>query len=473
MREIHLEALIPFDKDRLGEKPKREDVAEIINEDVDVYGPDGNLVLAFRKSFFKGKYGITPGSKEYEYWRWASRSLLSDQRGLAAGKEITTNIEIRTTHGQNEFLRRALKGSVATLEEALEIINSNSRPSRTTYYVGKAEKAGLVDMEEVERWSSLVRKKSTPFEERQVAIANRNKAKLAWFENWLRRDWATAEDKVAATKICKKTFITLQPRSNKTFSAVLGTIDRSGRTPFGRLTSPTMERYEEFESFKEFYKDVDSFVKANFKKEYEILWDRFQNVKDPRYNLFGTIHTSITVNFGFPTAYHFDGANAKDAVATLVTFDQGNYEGMEFLIPQLGLGFRMRMGDVLTADNQQYAHSQTEFVPLDDQAENITLVFYSRDSIITLDSLECEICRREFLSYVVENHPELGNGEVKWAGSAPGLWGSKYWEDYKAFRSEGGEYDYTQCSNSNIKGKPDAEECVIRQPHLLKQTKGN
>jgi hypothetical protein len=157
----------------------------------------------------------------------------------------------------------------------------------------------------------------------------------------------------------------------------------------------------------------------------------------------------------------------------LVTFDNGKYEGMEFLLPQLGLGFKMRMGDVLTADNQNFAHGQTEFVPLEDGAENLTLVYYSRDSVITLDSLECETCRREFLGYVVENHPELGTGEEKWAGSFVGAWNSKYWEDYKVLRTEKAmwtdeEYDYTQCSNTNIKGKPDTEECVIRQPHLLK-----
>lgn len=469
MREIYLSALSEFDKERLGERPKREDVSEIIDEDVNVYGPDGNLVVAFRKGYFDGKYGITQGSEAYSYWRWACKSLLSDQRGLASGKEIYTNVEIRVTYGQNEFMRRALKGLVTSLEEALEIINSDPRPSRTTYYVGKTEKVGLVDLEEVERWDSLVRRKATPFQLKQEAVTNRNKAKLAWFENWLRRDWAPAEDKISVAKHCKKTFFTSQPRSNKTYSAVLGTIDRSGRTPFGRLTSPTMERYEDFESFKDFYKDVDAFVKEHFSREYDILWRRFQNVKDPRYNLFGTIYTSITANFNFPTFYHYDGANAKDAVATLVTFDRGNYEGMEFLIPETGLGFKMTMGDVLTADNQRFAHGQTEFVPLSEDAENLTLVYYSRDSVITLDSLECETCRREFMGYLVENHPELGTGEDKWSGSVPGVWNSKYWEDYKVLRSKSGEYDYTQCSNTDIKGNIDKGVVEIRQPHLLKE----
>ncbi len=449
VRTIKLDQLQSFDKNKLGDRPTLNDCKELINEDCDIYAPDGTLVVAFRKAAVKSASEISPGKKDYEYWRWACRSLLSDQRGMASGKEIYTNIEIRTTYGQNEFLSLAAKGKVSSLKEALEIIEADSRPSRTTYYVGKAEKAGYVDLEEVEKWDSLVRKKSTPFELRTEAILKRRIAKLAWFDYWLRNEWATAEDKVSAAKQCKKTFVTNQPRSNKTYSAVLGTIDRSGRTPFGRLTSPTMERYSDFESFAPFYKEVDSLVKSLFPSEWDILSDRFNTVKDERYNLFGTIYTSITCNYNFPTFYHLDGNNAKNAVAALVTFDKGDYEGMDFVMPELGFAFHMRHGDILIGDNQGYVHGQTEFIAKDDTAENLTLVFYQRDSITLLDDLDCEACRRSFMAYVLENHPERSNGEAKWTGSFPGMWSSPEWLTYKKLQ------DKEHCSNTNIKGHLD------------------
>lgn len=452
VRQIHLKELIPFDMQRMGERPTPADVSKIVDEDCNVYGPEGNLVVAFRKGAFAK---VVEDPKDYEYWRWACRSLLSDQRGLAAGKDIYTNVEIRLTHGQNDFLRKALKGQVANLEDALEIVNADPRPSRTTYYVGKVEKAGLVDLEEVEKWDSIVRKKATSFEDRQVAVANRNRAKLTWFENWLRRDWATAEDKIAEAKRAKAHFVTNQPRSNKTYSAVLGIIDRSGRTPFGRLTSPTVEKFEDFARFKTFYKDVDAFVKEFFPKEYKLLKSRFKKVKDERYNLFGTIYTSITCNFNFPTFWHMDGNNARDAVATLVSFDKGSYEGMDFLMPQLGLGFRMRNGDVLAGDNQNLVHGQTEFVPLEDCAEALTLVFYSRESVIALDDLKCETCRRSFLDYVRDNHPERGTGEPKWAGSFPGMWSSPEWLTYRKLQN------MEHCSETTIKGSLDTYHAEI------------
>lgn len=449
VRQIHLQELKSFDTQQLGDRPKLEHVSEVIDEDCDVYLPDGTLGVAFRKGYFSERHGVIPGSENYKYWQWACRSLLSDQRGLASGKDIYTNVEIRCTYGQNEFFKLAVKGLVTDLEQALEVVNSDTRPSRTTYYVNKAEKAGLVDLEEVDRWDSLVRKKSTPFGLRQEAIINRNRAKLAWFENWLRRDWATAEDKIAEAKKAKAHFVTNQPRSNKTYSAVLGIIDRSGRTPFGRLTSPTVEKFEDFARFKAFYKDVDALVKECFPKEYKLLKARFKKVKDERYNLFGTIYTSITCNYNFPTFYHLDGNNAKNAVATLVTFDNGKYEGMEFVMPQLGVAFRMRHGDVLIGDNQGLVHGQTEFISQEEGAENLTLVFYSRDSVILLDDLECETCRRSFLDYVRDNHPERGTGEPKWAGSFPGMWSSPEWLAYRKLQN------MEHCSETNIKGNPD------------------
>lgn len=452
VREIYLEKLIEFDDKRLGAVPSNEDYAELINEDVNVYGPEGNLVVAFRKKGLKAAVDIEPDSKEYNYWRWACRSLMSDQRGNAAGSEITSNVEIRLTEGQRAFFAQATKGLVLSLDQAYEIVNSDKRVSKTTYYVGKTEADGLVDLEEIERWDSLVRKKSTPFELRQEATSKRNAAKLAWFENWLRTVWDRAEDKKEAAIAGKKRYVTSQPRGQRVYSAVLGTITRSGRTPFARLTNPTVERYEDFESFAYLYKEVDCLTKEFFPNEWGILKERYKDVADERYSLFSTVFSSITCNWNFPTCWHRDGANAKNAVAALVCMDRGEYEGVDFVMPELGLAFHMRNGDILIGDNQKYTHGQTPFVPKNEDAENLILVFYSRDAITTLDDLECEACRRSFMDWVTVNHPERGNGEAKWCGSFKYMWCSPEWEEYKKLNK------MERCSNTNIAGKPDRPE---------------
>lgn len=460
IKELHEES----GKSLFGRFPTESDYDEVIDEDCDVYLPDGSLAVVFRKGAIKSLASLTPGSKDFKYWKWASRALLSDQRGSAAGKELVTNVEIRITEGQKAFFGVATKKEI-TLEEALELAADNT-PTVTTYFVGKTEADGLVDLEEIEKWDSLVRKKNTPPKERAEAIAKRNAAKLAWFECWLRTVWANAENKVEAAKAGKKKYVTASPRGNKAYSAVFGTITRSGRTPFGRLTAPTLAKWEEFQEQKKVFNEVNELLKAHMPERWELLNDRFSKVADERYNLFGTVFTSFTINYNFQVARHIDGANADKGMAVLSALDNGSFEGFEFVMHPLRLAFNMRHGDLFIGDNNEIEHSITAMREASGDAESITFVFYSKDAVLGLDSLECETCRREFMEFLAENHPELGTGEAKWNGSAPGMWGSSLWEGYKASRSSEGDYDYTQCSNTNIAGKPDEVEMVVRQPHL-------
>ena len=466
-REIHLKELYNFnDKTNHGKFPSESDYDEVIDEDCDIYLPDGSLGVVFRKGAIKSLASLTPKSEDYKYWKWASRALLSDQRGSAAGKELVTNVEIRVTQGQKEFFNVATKKEIS-LDEALALA-SNTTPTVTTYFVGKTETDGLVDLDEIEKWDSLVRKKSTPPKERAEAVANRNTAKLAWFDCWLRTVWDNAEDKIATAKAAKKRYVTASPRGNKAYSAVFGTITRSGRTPFGRLTAPTLAKWEEFQEQKKVFNEVNGLLKEYMPERWELLNERFSKVADERYNLFGTVFTSFTINYNFQVARHIDGANADKGMAVLSALDNGSFEGFEFVMHPLRLAFNLRAGDLFIGDNNEIEHSITAMREASGDAESITFVFYSKDAVLGLDSLECETCRREFMEFLAENHPELGTGEEKWNGSAPGMWGSSLWNEYKVSRSSKGDYDYTQCSNTNISGKLDEAELVVRQPELKK-----
>ena len=455
IREIKLEQLYEVsDKEFLGVYPTSNDFDEVIDEDCDVYLPDGTLGLTFRKKAITTLLAATPATETFKFWRWASRFLSSDQRGLAAGREIVTSVEIRVTEGQKKFFSAAVKREL-TLAEAQELV-ADTTPSRETFYVHKTEEDGLVDLDEIEKWGSLVRKKNTPHDIRREAVLKRNTAKLAWFNNWLVNVWDKAEDRKKAAKEGKKRYITLQPRGNKAYSTVLGTIDRSGRTPYGRLTAPTTAKYEEFKSQLPLFKEIDNTLKLTMPKTWQILNDRFKQVKDETYNLFGTCFTSITMNWNFQVAYHYDGNNAKDAAAVLTVLENGTYEGSEFVFPQLRLAFNLRQGDYLGGDNQGLMHGMMPFKNASDDFESIWFVFYQRDSIIKLDTLECEACRKTFMSYSAEHFAdELGSGEKNWSGSFTGMWGSPHWDAYKKSRSEEGEYDYTKCHNTGIKGDPD------------------
>ena len=474
VRQIHLTELFNYgDKSKLGEFPTENDYDEVINEDCDIYLPDGSLGVVFRKSAIKSFVSLTPQSEDYKYWKWASRSLASDQRGAAAGKEICTNVEIRVTQGQKDFFSVATKKEIS-LEEA-RALTSNSSPTTTTYFIGKTETDGLVDLEEIEKWDSIVRKKNTPPDEYAEALAKRNAAKLAWFDCWLHTVWANAKNKVEAAKAAKKKYVTGNPRSNKAYSTVLGTITRSGRTPFARLTASVMSRWEDFQNQKKVFHEVSNLLKQHVPEKWNLLSDRFSGIVDERYNLFGSVFTSLTINYNFQVARHIDGNNAKDGIAVLSALDNGTFEGFEFIIHPLRLAFNLRHGDFLAADNDATEHSIMPMKNASADAESITFVFYAKDKVLTLDPLECEACRRDFMAYFAEHHPEYGTGEEKWNGSAPGMWGSCFWDDYKLLRTNESmwtdqEFDYTTCRNTNIAGKPDDAPLIVKQPHLRKET---
>ena len=452
VKQVHLKQLHQCeDKDWLGNWPKRDDVDVIYHEDVDVYLPDGTLAIVFRVGALKSTLPVAKGGTltedNYKYWQWVSKALATDQRGFAAGKEIVSNPEIRVTIGQWEFFSKATraKNPLVNADEARAIIDSDPKPSRNTFYINKTEADGLVDVEEVERWDSIFRKKSLPLAEREEAQAKRNVAKLAWFENWLAREWlpASEAERPAIAKAARKRYITTQPRANRCYSNVMGTIDQSGRLPYGRLTASTVRRWDEFVSNEPFYKEVNDIFRETMPEPFAVLNDRFQHVKDERYNLFGTAFTTVTVNNNFDVAYHRDGNNAQNAVAALCVMEKGDWGGGEFVFPELRVGFDIREGDIFIGDNQGLIHGMLPFDKRSGDAENVMFVFYQRDKIILLDDLDCEQCRKDFLEYAITKHPEKGTGEPKWAGSWAGMWSSPEWDAYKKLKG------MERCSNTN------------------------
>ncbi len=451
-KKVQIDKVVSLDdKEWLGKWPVRTDVEVVYDEDVDVYLPNGALAVVYRRGVLKSTLPIEEGGvltvDNYDYWKWVSRALCSDQRGYAAGKDIVTNPDIRLTKGQVRFIQAATRSRNPLVDEVIarEMIQDTA-PDRNTYYIKKVADAGLVDVEEIEKWDKIVRKKNVDPQTRQEAIANRNKAKLAWFYNWFETVWVPAEDRAAVAKEARKKYVTTQPRGNRSFSNVLGAIDRSGRMPYGRLTKTTTDRYEDFAANAPFYHEVNELMKVNLPEAYKVLNDRFSVIKDERCNLFGTAFTTLTVNNNFQVAYHRDGNNAVGAVAALAVMEKGDWEGGEFVFPELKIGFQLRKGDILIGDNQGLIHGMLPFSPSDMEAagaENIMFVFYQRDNIVKMDDLDCEECRRQFMLYNVEHNQHHGTGEPLWSGIYKGMWTSPEWTEFKKMKN------MEHCSNTN------------------------
>ena len=449
--EIHLNELYKCDpKDYIGYFADESNYDRIIQEDCDVY-VGGVKVVAFRKSLFpKLKEGSKGDPETWEYFRWAARDLFSDQRGLVAGRELTTDLEIRVTNGILNFFKKAIAGQVTEVEDALKIVNLSPDPGKLTVRVTEIKKDFPEIAKALEPVEAELRKKTTS-EERKAELKKVKGEELAkWFPTWLYQTWAGAQDKAAEAKRADNRYVGKQLRSNKCHSNVLGSFDRGARNPYGRLSATTLKNYDGFVGHTDIYQTACAALKETLNTKENPRWDhlhdRFSNVKDPHYNLFGTVFTALTLNWNFRCAMHYDGNNCEGGIAVLTAMTQGEYDGHYLVFPEIRCAFDLRDGDFIAGDNQGLIHGNTAMIPKTPDAERVSFVFYSRERMTLLDDMECENCRRDFMRYASENHTQYGKGHKTWNGVWQGMWKSPEWLDYKA------KHKLERCSNTNYWG---------------------
>ena len=427
VRQIHLTELQECkDKDYLGKFSQDSDYDEVIDQDCDVFTPDGTLVLCYRKAALDTLVNITP--ERHDYWRWASTHSSSVNRGDAAGTDLSNHGGIRFTRGQRSFLGRAKKGEFdnATAEECKAFVDADPKWNVWHFAPKWIKEDGLVDVELVEQLEEAYKADKTQAN-MDALVLERNK----WFDNWIDTRFVTAEDRRAEAKRADNKYKGAQAW-NPCASNVVGAIDRQALVPWARLTATTQSDLEGFEREALFFREANGLFKELMPGNYKYLYDKFQKVADPRYNLFDTAFTSVTINNNFRVAYHRDKLNCKGGIAILSALDTGSYDGYEFIFPEMRLAFEIRHGDFLCGDNQGYIHGMGPMRNASPDAESIWFVFYSKERLQFVDNLDCEMCRKDFKRYCRDNHKHMGNGKPSWSGISAGMWVSKEWEDYKA-----------------------------------------
>lgn len=435
---IEFDEMFPFDKDRLGERPTEADYDRVIDRDTVVY-LNGKRAIVFLKGALTEAGRIKPNSEGYNYWKWVSKDLFSDQRGLVGGKELTSDMSARITNGQAAFFKEVAKGKINTIEEAKAVVAKNPGSARYAIYLRKLLDSGFVNKERILELESIARKKKTSEEDKAAALAERDELRNQWFDNWL-EVWAKAEDKVAFAAESYKNYVSIQTRANKVYSNILGFMDRSARNPFGRLTATTLKRYDDFVAHKALYQQASDLYRDTMPEEWEFINSVMKTCKDERYTLLGTnTFSTITINHNFSTFWHLDGKNNPRGVAVLTNitneeFDGEKYDGQYFVMGEFRLAFNLRHGDFFVGDNCNRVHGQTEMVNKSGDAESVVLVFYARDGMAKLDDYQGECCRKEFMLYSQEH---FGNryqksASGKFSGVFPGMWVSEEWDEYRA-----------------------------------------
>jgi hypothetical protein len=427
----------------IGRFPTEDDYDEVIREDCDVF-VDNEKVISFRKKCVPVlRNGCVDEPEAWKFFRCASREVHGTQRGLVAGSEYTSRPDTRLTAGQAAFFHQSSLGLVNTIEEAKGILESSDELTTKTIKIKWVKRAFPEIKDLCAPLESQLRKKTLGKEEEAGVRRQRRIALWSWFEPWLKETWGPSKDKVKVTKEAIRDFISTQQNFNHCYSNVLGAVDRGSRFPYGRLSLSTQRHIENFTAHQEIYCSIDNSFEKLFPEKWKEVSSVISNVKEPFYNLFGTVFTSITLNFNFKTALHLDKNNLKGGLAALTVFSQGDYEGHYLVFPQVRLAFDVRNGDLIIADTQVYLHGNTEMTKLSEDAERISLVFYSREGMTKLEDLECEACRKSFVKHSLGNLPEKGKGHKDWTGVWPEMWHSREWVQFKEDRG------LQRCSNTN------------------------
>lgn len=427
----------------IGKFPTEKDYDQVIDQDCDVF-VNGEKVIAFRKALFPLlKEGSKAHPEVWNFFRTASREVYGTQRGVVAGTEFTTRPESRLTKGQVAFFAGASAGLITTLEEAYEALQSSEELTSKTLKIKYIKKAYPEIAERLKGIESSIKKYSGDDSTVENLRAVRRVALWSWFDPWLTQVWTASSNKIEAVKEIQKNFISSQLNFNHCYSNVLGAIDRGARFPYGRLSGTTQRFYQEFSSYRDIYFAACEGFKGTFPEKWQKVQDTISRAKDPHYTLFGTAFTSVTLNFNFKTAYHVDKNNLRGGLAVLTAYTQGSYEGHYLVFPEVRLAFNLRDGDFIVGDTQTLLHGNSPMTKLSQDAERISLVFYSRENMTRLDDLECESCRRDFVKHSAESLREKSKDHNDWRGVWAGMWTSPEWLEFRR------ERNLERCSNSN------------------------
>ena len=451
VRQIHLKELTEVPSSVLGYYVKDEDYDEIIREDCDIYLPDGELGFVYRKAAIKS---LTEDLTEERYgnWRWWSRRNPSIGRGAAAGRELNTHRHRRFRVGQAEFFKKAKAGKAnwETREELDQFLSTEENMAFSKYNLVLHQLKRLHDEELCDSWNheiKSVRRKNhnDPRYEELSDLLVKHRSDV-WLGNWLDEvGWfdLSSEEKHDLGKKAYKEFVGRESY-NEVFSSVVGAMDRQVMVPYCRVTDGTKQRFDKFLAERSYFHEVNELFKELMPNQWNFLKKIFiDNISDERFNLLGTVFTTITVNKDFQVAYHRDGNNCADACAAVTSINRGSYDGYDFIFPEFRLGFEIRTGDLLIGDNQKYIHGMTPMTNQTKDAESIWFVFFSRERMAKAESYECEQCRRSFMRYAKDNHKDKGTGRPRWNGIWAGMWDSPEWTAYKK------EHNREECSGTH------------------------
>ena len=135
--------------------------------------------------------------------------------------------------------------------------------------------------------------------------------------------------------------------------------DGFGTVNYCRKTSFASDHYDKFKQGIPFVK----FISDEYKKLCPNHWDlqnKYVQGTNKNYVITDTVYTTVTVNENFRTALHQDSGDLTNAMGNLIVWEDGNYTGGYFMLPEYGIMIDIKSNDLLFVDVHKW-HCNTDF----------------------------------------------------------------------------------------------------------------
>ena len=143
-------------------------------------------------------------------------------------------------------------------------------------------------------------------------------------------------------------------------------------------------------------RDIDkkykSLIPAHYKKQ-------MAKSRKMKFKIKGTSFTTVTTNVNVHTKIHKDKGDDEEGFGNLAVIEYGEYSGGETCLPQYGVGFDVRSGDVLFMDVHEW-HGNLPMKEITPGAIRLSIVCYLRTRIYDQEMKFDKTAKRKHMRFL-------------------------------------------------------------------------
>jgi hypothetical protein len=165
--------------------------------------------------------------------------------------------------------------------------------------------------------------------------------------------------------------------SNGIFSGLVGFYEKARQLPC-RLTTFTRKHLQKYEKGLPFFQRLSELYGELVPDRY--LCQKARAEENPGYVIPGTVFSTVSVNKNFRTAVHKDKGDYEKGFGVLACIERG-YQGCHTILPEWGVGFDLRTGDVLCMNVHEF-HGNGPLHATDENYLRLVFTCYLRQRIV-------------------------------------------------------------------------------------------